>query len=313
MRPSRKTKTATWEAPANADLLRRRAGSTDSPWTRLLAPLRWPPLRRLAVRVLFLLVAAALLFGLATYNTGGIDAMASTLLRKEIRNELPGSATIRRGAIEVVARRPPSPDVLKHLVRMAHVLEPDDPLWSPVVHALGSMVGQPVSDDAPLLETLSSLDRATARALDMAIEGLGALAWVDMDQFSTDSVDEVASADASVGAHRFNSMRPPDGLPTSEWYLDELLPAFGDARPVAFVLVADSTGDAWRPMAFAPDQVPAGARPIRAATVGEALRVGLWGLEDYRPPTPGADVDTWWRALAARRGLPAFDQPVASR
>ena len=311
MRPPRKTRTAPWEAPANADLLNRRSGAAAG--SRLLTPLRWPWLRRLARQMAVLGLIACLMFGVATYLVGGVDAMASTLLRKEIANTLPGSATIRRAALAVVARRPASPDVMKHLARMAHLLEPDDPLWSPVVHSLGAMVGQPVSHEAPPLETLAALDIATARALDEPVEGLGVLAWRDMDPFFTASVEELASPDASVGAHRFNSMRPPDGLPTSEWYLDELVLAFGDARPIAFVLVADSTGDAWRPMAFAPDQVPAGARRIGATTVGEALRVGLWGLEDYRPPTPDADITTWWRTFAARRGLPPFDQPAMAR
>ncbi len=303
-----KIPTARWQAPANADVLKRGAASSDAPRGsgRALAFLRRPWLRRIVVRLTWLVVLACLGFAAATYMVGGVGPMASLLLRKETRINLPGSGWVRRAAITVVARRPASEDTLMQLARLAHVLEPDDPLWRPVIEAAGRQLGQAVPIAGGPTATLAALDTAVAKAVNKPLEGLGVLGWQPISEFFALSIDEIASDDASVGAHRFNSIRTPDGLPTSEWYLDELVGAFGDPRPVAFVIVADSTGEAWRPMAFAPDQVPPRARRIRAATVGEALRVGLWGLEAYRPATPDEDVGAWWASIARTRALPTF-------
>jgi len=299
-----------WEAPANADLMKRGAASPDakreSSGVTRRSILRWSSWRGLMRRVAALLVLALLAFAAATYMAGGVGPMASLLLRKETRNNLPGSEWVRRAAIAVVARRPASHDTLMQLARLAHVLEPDDPLWRPVIEAAGRQLGQAVPIAGDPTATLAALDTAIAKAVGQPLEGLGVLGWQPISGYFALSIDEIASEDPGVGAHRFNSLRTPDGLPTSEWYLDELVTAFGDPRPIAFVIVADSTGEAWRPMAFAPDQVPPHARRIRATTVGEALRVGLWGLEGYRPATPDEDVVAWWSSIARARALPTF-------
>jgi hypothetical protein len=301
-----------WEAPANADLLKRGAASSDAAPRhddsrfRVFRRSWW---RRLVRQLIALVALAVVAFGVATYQTGGIGPMASLLLRKETHNNLPASAWVRRAAVEVVARRAPTPDVLMQLARLAHVLEPDDPLWRPVIEAAGRQLGQSVPIAGDPTATLAALDTAIAKAVGQPLEGLGVLGWQPISEYFVQSIDELASEDAAVGAHRFNSLRTPDGLPTSEWYVDELVLAFGDPRPVAFVLVADSTGDEWTPMAFPPDQVPAHARRIRVTTVGEALRVGLWGLEAYRPATPDEDVVAWWTSIARARALPTFAPP----
>lgn len=297
---------ASWEAPANADLLKRGAASPEAPVERRRSwrVRRW--LRELLWLGAKLFVLAVIAFAGVTYMVGGIGPMTSLLLRKDTARGLPAGPTVRRLALEVIDRRPSTPDVLMQLARLAHMLEPDDPLWAPVVGTASRMLGHPLPVDADHATTLAALDAATARAIDRPLGPDGVLAWRDIDPYFVVSIDELASADAAVGAHRFNTLRTPDGLPTSEWYLDELVLAFDDARPIAFVLVADSTGDGWQPMAFPPDAVPAAARRIRAATVADALRIGLWGLERYRPATPDADVNTWWPPIAKARGLPLF-------
>lgn len=301
---------ASWEAPANAGLLKRGAASPEAPVERRRSWRVVRALRRLLWLVAKLLVLGLIAFAGVTYMVGGIAPMASLLLRKDTARGLPAGPTVRRLALEVIGRRAGTPDVLMQLARLAHMLDPDDPLWSPVVGTASRLLGTPLPVDGDHAATLAALDVATARAVDKPLGPHGVLAWRDIDPYFVVSIDELASKEAPVGAHRFNTLRTPDGLPTSEWYLDELVLALGDPRPIAFVLVADSTGDGWQPMAFPPDQVPAGARRIRAATVGDALRVGLWGLEGYRPATPGADVDTWWPPIAKARGLPSY---VAAR
>ena len=297
---------ASWEAPANADLLKRGAASSGAPGEQRRSSRVVRVLRRLLWQVGKLLVLALIAFGAATYMVGGIGPMASLLLRKDTVRGLPAGPTVRRLALDVIGRRGATPDVLMQLARLAHMLDPDDPLWTPLVGTASRLLGHPLPVDGDHAVTLAALDAATARAVDRPLGPDGVLAWRDIDPYFVVAIDEVASTDAAIAAHRFNTLRTPDGLPTSEWYLDELVRAFGDTRPIAFVLVADSTGDGWQPMAFPPDKVPEAARRIRAATVGEALRIGLWGLEGYRPATPDADVNNWWPPIAQTRGLPTF-------
>lgn len=297
---------ASWEAPANADLLKRGAASSGAPGEQRRSGRVVRVLRRLLWQVGKLLVLALIAFGAATYMVGGIGPMASLLLRKDTVRGLPAGPTVRRLALDVIGRRGATPDVLMQLARLAHMLDPDDPLWTPLVGTASRLLGHPLPVDGDHAVTLAALDAATARAVDRPLGPDGVLAWRDIDPYFVVAIDEVASTDAAIAAHRFNTLRTPDGLPTSEWYLDELVRAFGDTRPIAFVLVADSTGDGWQPMAFPPDKVPEAARRIRAATVGEALRIGLWGLEGYRPATPDADVNNWWPPIAQTRGLPTF-------
>lgn len=296
--------TPEWRPPANADLLRHGAGSSDAAKGRF----RWRQARwwkRLCRRIQMLIVLAMVGIVFGVYTTGGVGPTASVLLRKETANA-PGGPTLRRLALFVMAHRPPTPDVLMQLARLAHVLEPGDPLWTPVVQTASTLLGQPVPQgDAPAV--LAALDTAVARAVDKPLTQEGVLAWREIDPYFVIGIDQIAGPDATASAERWNSYRTPEGLPTGEWYLDELVRGFGDRRPLSFVLVADSTGDDWRPLALPPDKVPAHARRIDAKTVGEALQVGLWGLDGYRPATPDANIAAWWATIARPRALPTFN------
>lgn len=304
--PRRHPPTADWRAPANADLLKHGAASADAPAGEAssLAEVSW--WNRLPQRMTRLAVLAVAALVAAVYMTGGVDATVSALLRKESLHGLPGGASVRRFVLDIAGRRSARPEVLQQLARMAHVVDPGDPLWSNVVQTAATLLARPLTAGTPAA-TLSALDAAVAEAVNRPLAADGILGWREIDPYFVVAIEEIAGTDTAAAAHRFNSIRTPDGLPTGEWYLDELVRGFGDQRPISFVLVADSTGDDWRPMALPPDQVPAHARRIRASTVGEALRVGLWGLDDYRPETPDVDVGAWWTALAGPRGLPTYD------
>ena len=258
-------------------------------------------------------MAILALLGLAAvaWDAGGMGPLASRTLRKETANHVPWADALRRLSARVVARRPITPDALAHLVRLSHLVEPDDPLWPLVVHAAKRHLAIDTAPDASATTTLQAIDAAATRVLGRPLDPrLGALAWQPLDPYFVTAVERLADGDPAHGAEQFNSLRTPSGLPTSEWYLDELLAAFDDPRPIAFVLVADTTGAGWAPMAFTPADVPEHARRIPATTVGEALMAGLWGLDDYRPETPATPIVPWWTATARARGLPTFsDQP----
>lgn len=264
------------------------------------SPRWWRSLPRKVAIALALAVTAA---AAATYAVGGVDATASTLLRKQTRHSLPLGDRLARLAARTLARRHPDAGITAQLARLAHTVDPDDPLWPLVVKATASAVHHPIPI-ADVKTTLATLDTSAAAALGRPLDDRGVLGWQPIDPYFTQWVDDLASADSSLAIRRFNLLRPPDGLPTAEWYLDDLIAAFADARPIAFVLVADSTGDDWGPEALPPDQVPPHARRIGATTVGEALKVGLWAAEGYRPASPDVDVAAWWSSLASSRGLP---------
>ncbi len=239
----------------------------------------------------------------AAYMAGGVDGLAAMLLSKEVVHRTPGGATLRGLAVSIVERRPVRRDTLMPLVRLVHTLDPDDPSRSSVIRAASRLLS--IGDvDREARDAIAAIDAAAARALELPLDGSSVLAWRPLDPYFVIWLDEMASPDPSVAAHRFNTLIPPDGLLNAEWYLDELAVAFGDGRPIAFALVADSTGDNWRPMALAPDDVPAHARRIRVNTIGEALRVGLWGVESHRPDAPDENVAAWWARTADAHGLP---------
>lgn len=296
--------TAEWRPPVNADLLKRGAASpTASPGGDGRRGPTWLTRLRRRLTTLCIVLLIAIVFGI--YMAGGVDPTASLLLAKETANA-PGGSHLRKLALVVMAHRSSSPGTLKQLARLAHMLEPGDPLWASVVQTTSTLLGRPVPQgDRPTI--LAALDTAVANAVDAPLTHEGVLAWRAVDPYFVFGIEQIAGSDAAVAAQRFNSYRTPDGLPTAEWYLDELVRGFGDRRAVSFVLVADSTGDEWRPLALPPDKVPAHARRIDARTVGEALTVGLWGLDEYRPVTPETDIATWWAEVARPRGLPAFD------
>lgn len=249
-----------------------------------------------------LAVVAALALGVAIVNTGGLDPFAARLLAPEV-SVWPAGSVIRRAAVQVVAWRDLHPETLHALVRLAHTLDTDEPLWRPVMRAAQRVLRQDLPLDEPR-DALGRLDAAASRALDRPLGPLGALGWRELDPYFVASLDEMAGDDVVVAVERFNSLVPPEGLPTAEWYLAWLGPALADGRPIAFAIVTDGSAQIWRPVAVPPDELEAGARRIRAATVGEALAVGLWGLSRYRPASPDVDVATWWAPIAERRGLP---------
>lgn len=268
---------------------------------------RW----RNAPRGLAVLVAvAAVALGVAVVNTGGIDPFAARLLAPEV-SAWPAGSVIRRAAVQVVAWRNQHPETLDALVRLAHTVDTNEPLWRPVVLAAQRVLRQ----DFPLEEprdALARLDAAASRALDRPLGPLGALGWRELDEYFVASLDDMAGHDVALAVERFNSLVPPEGLPTAEWYLAWLGPALADGRPIAFAIVADGSTEIWKPLAVPPAALEAGARRIRAATIGEALAVGLWGLPRYRPASHDVDVAGWWTPIAERRGLPRV-APVIGR
>ena len=251
-------------------------------------------------------IAVLLIAGVigAAYMAGGVDGLAAMLLSKEVAHRTPGGATLRGLAVSILERRPVRRDTLMPLVRLVHTLDPDDPARDSVIRAASRLLSIGDVDGEARRDRGDRCGRGARPGT--AARRSGVLAWRPLDPYFVIWLDEMASPDPSVAAHRFNTLIPPDGLLNAEWYLDELAVAFGDGRPIAFELVADSTGSNWRPMALAPDGVPAHARRIRVSTIGEALRVGLWGVERHRPDAPDEDVVAWWARIADAHGLPTY-------
>ena len=302
----RRPPTAKWEPSANEDLLRPGTEPADAPARDggLNAATRWfEKLPRRLTRIAVALIAGILI---ASYMAGGVDGLAATLLSKRTGHYLPGAGTLRVWAASIIERRPVVRETSMPLVRLVHTLDPEDPIRASVIRSATRLLAIPDvrPNDPPA--TSASIDAAAARALRLPLGPDGVLAWQPLDPYFVIWLDEMAGTDAPAAANRFNTLRPPEGLPTAEWYIDDVGVAFGDTRPFAFVLVADSTGDDWRPKALAPDAVPAHARRIAVTTIGEALRVGLWGDDRYRPDTPDTDVAGWWRRTAEAHGLPTY-------
>jgi hypothetical protein len=257
-----------------------------------------------------LAVVAAAALGVTIVRAGGIDPFAERLLAPEV-SAWPAGGVIRRAAVQVAAWRDLHPDTLDALVRLAHTLDADEPLWRPVMLAAQRVLRLDLPLDEPH-DALARLDVAASRALDRPLGPLGALGWRELDQYFVESLDDMAGGDVALAVERFNGLVPPDGLPTAEWYLAWLGPALADRRPIAFAIVAVGSAEIWKPLAVPPDEIEAGARRIRAATVGEALAVGLWGLPRYRPASPDVDVAGWWTPIAEQRGLPRV-APIIGR
>lgn len=274
----------------------------------LRTPAWWRSLPR-KLGIVVLLVATAL--GVFTWRTGGITATAAYLLRKETRINLPASDRVRHLAARVLAMRDLPPDTLAQLARLAHVLEPDDPLHPLVLAMLVNATGVELEASLTGGQALARLDRAVARVTGKALGPRGLIDWRPLDPYFVTTLDELAGASGVARAVEvYNGLQPPDGLPTSEWYLDELVNGFDDPRPLPFVLVTSSSGNDWGPLAMAPDAVPSYARRLPASTVGEALRVGLWGFEAYHPGDPKTDLGAWWQGVARQHALPSFASPV---
>jgi hypothetical protein len=282
--------------------------TVSSEETALPAPERRRPvvrsnLGRLPRALVQLLLLAAIALVIYVVRMGGIDPATAHLLEPQV-SVWPAGGVLRRAAVTVAAYRGAHPATLMGLVRLTHTLHPDDALWRPAVIATARALGEQVSDDDPAL-ALQRLDVAAARALGMSLGPLGALGWREIDEYFVMWLDDLAGTDPSLAIERFNSILPPEGLPTAEWYLAQLAPAFVDARPVGFAIVAEGSADGWLPRAVPTGEVPPGARRIPVTTVGQALRIGLWALPEYRPDSPEVDVDDWWAPIAAARRLPA--------
>ena len=262
--------------------------------------------RRLArdVRRGVLQLAILAVFGSAVvlWVMGGVTPLMAYWMEPDVALWPLGHA-FRRVAVEVTARRGADPTTLMPLMRLAHTLDPANALWDDVVQAAGGLLGVEIDSD-DVQGTLARIDTAAARALQRPIAPLGVLGWWDLDPYFVEWLDGLAGDDIPLAIERFNRIGSRDGLPNAEWYLTELGRAFGDQRPIHFVLVADTPGRRWSPVAVAPDNVPEGARRIVADTVGEALIVGLWALMDDRPESPDTDPVAWWTPIADARGLP---------
>jgi hypothetical protein len=257
-------------------------------------------LPRALVQVAILAVIALVIY---VVRMGGIDPATAHLLEPQV-SVWPAGGVLRRAAVTVAAYRGSHPATLMGLVRLTHTLHPDDALWRPAVNATAHALGEDVSGEEPAV-ALQRIDLAAARALRMTLGPLGALGWREIDEYFVMWLDDLAGADTPLAIERFNRILPPAGLPTAEWYLAQLAPAFVDQRPIGFAIVAEPTADGWVPRAVPTAGVPADARRIAVTTVGQALRVGLWALPEYRPDSPEEDVDDWWAPIAAARGLPA--------
>lgn len=273
----------------------------------LRSPMWWRSLpRKLA------LAALVVSGGLAatTWWLGGVTATAAHLLRKESATAIPGGASLRRLAVRVLATRALPTELLVTLMRQAHLLTLDDPLRPHIVAMIASATRTELAPTLPPEDVLARLDAAVARATGRALSGRGVIEWRPLDPYFVITLEELSGVSGVARAVEvYNGLQPPDGLPTSEWYLDELVNAFDDPRPLPFVLVTSSSGDDWGPLAMVPEEVPSYARRLPARTVGEALRIGLWGFDGYHPGDPTADPHTWWQTVARRQGLPAFDVP----
>ena len=271
------------------------------------SPAWWRSLPR-KLALLALLASGAL--AATTWWLGGVTATAAHLLRKESAMAIPGGASLRPLAVRVLATRALPPDLLVTLMRQAHLLTVDDPLRPQLVSMIASATGTALAPTLPPEAVLARLDAAVARATGRALIGRGAIDWRPLDPYFVLTLDELAGVSGVARAAQvYNGLQPPDGLPTSEWYLDELVNAFDDPRPLPFVLVTSASGDDWGPFAMPPDEVPPHARRLEARTVGEALRIGLWGFEAYHPGDPATDPRAWWQGVARQQGLPAFDLP----
>jgi hypothetical protein len=270
----------------------------------LRSPAWWRRLpRTMAVVLLVVLLALA---GI-TWRLGGVTSTAAYLLRKETRVTIPASDTIRLLAARVLARRTVPSDTLAALARQAHLLELDDPLRPPVLTAIARTTGIELPDTLTPADVLMRIDAAVARTTGRTLGPRGVIDWRPLDPYFVITLDELSGVSGVPRAVEvFNGMQPPDGLPSSEWYLDELVNAFDDPRPVPFVIVASSSGDDWGPLAMAPGDVPSHARRLPARTIGEALRIGLWGFDAYHPGDPATDPRTWWQEVARQHGLPSF-------
>ncbi|WP_396626452.1 hypothetical protein [Luteitalea sp.] len=264
--------------------------------------------RRLPRKVAVVLLVVLLALAGITWRLGGLTSTAASLLRKETRVNIPASDTIRLLAARVLARRTVPADTLAALARQAHLLEPDDPLRPHVLTAISRTTGVDIPDTLTPPEVLARVDAAAARATGRTLGPRGVIDWRPLDPYFAITLDELSGVSGVPRAVEvFNGMQPPDGLPSSEWYLDELVNAFDDPRPIPFVIVASSSRDDWGPVAMAPDDVPPHARRLPARTIGEALRIGLWGFDAYHPGDPAIDPRTWWQEVARQHGLPSFD------
>lgn len=263
-------------------------------------------LARLPSRLLGVSLIGLALFGVAIARAGGIDPFTARLLQPEVES-WPAGPAIRRAAVAVVAWRPRHPETAALLGRLAHTLAPGHDLWQPVMRAAARVLGVPL-DAATPGPALARLDAALAQALGRPLGPLGVLGWWDRHEYWVMWLDDLSGDDEALAVERFNRLRPPDGLPTSEWVLVQIGAALHDARLVPFAVVAEETGDGWRPRAVS--RAWAGAAPrIDVVTVGEAVAVLLAAYPEFRTSEPPADVAAWWTPLAAARGLPA----VASR
>lgn len=260
----------------------------------------WPQVRNATLTLALLLAAGTVVF---VTQSGGLDPAAARLLRHDVVN-WPGGHVFRRLALTIVALRAARPETLGPLVRMAHTVDPDDPLWPRVLDVTGDLLAVDV-DQAQIATSLARIDATAATFLGRPVDArLGALGWWPLDEYFVYWLDDLAGDDVALALQRFNGILPPTGLPTGEWILSELAPALADTRAVRFVVVVDGNEQEWRPVAMREEDVPPGARRIDVRTVGEAVAVTLWSLEAYQPDDHATPVAQAWNRVAATRGLP---------
>lgn len=240
--------------------------------------------------------------GALVMQAGGIDPSLAYLLEPQ-RAAWPGNG-VRSLAVRVVGKRQTHPDTLRALVRMAHTLHPDDPLWRSVVTRADAVLGVGLSPDDVPLETLTRLDARAADVLGQHVGPLGVLAWWPLDPYWVMWLDELAGDDAPLAFERYDRLSSSAGLPTSEWYLAWLALAFTDERPIPFDIIAEGFDDRWVFRAVPRGALPAGARRVDAGTVGDALIVGLWNWPEYRVTRPDVAPRVWWDEIASARRLP---------
>lgn len=270
----------------------------------VVEPWSWRRVRAAALLLAVLAVTGASLF---VVQAGGVDPATARLLRHDVVL-WPGGGFLRHLAVTVARYRPAHPATLEPLLRMVHTLPAGEPLWSRSLTATGALLDVAV-DDAQATASLARLDAAAAARSGRPLDArAGVLGWWPIDEYFVMWLDEVTGADAVAAADRFNRLQPPDGLPTAEWILSELGLALLDERPLPFVVVADGPAGGWHPVAMVADQVPVGARRLDVRTVGEAIAVTLWALEEDPGEPLTFQVTAAWNRIAAARRLPRLPE-----
>lgn len=119
-------------------------------------------------------------------------------------------------------------------------------------------------------------------------------------------IDRIAGNDGDAASGAWTELGSQ--YSSASAYLADVRGALGDPRPIRFRFALATFAQAGQPtfryFSPIPHSRPETPTPVRAATVGQALRLHLWAYEDVSNSGFQGTFEEWWAGYAKTHGLP---------